>query len=57
MFGAQIAEKVLAHEVVGVGDAFFAQLGKLGAALGDNVVFVSAAAAAGVCFFSFSLIF
>ena len=40
MFGAQIPEEVLAHEVVGVGDAFFAQLGKLGAALGDDVVFV-----------------
>ena len=40
VFGAQIPEEVLAHEVVGVGDAFFAQLGKLGAALGDDVVFV-----------------
>ena len=37
---AQIAEKVLAHEVVGVGDARLAHVRELGATLGDDVVFI-----------------
>ena len=38
--GAQVPEKVLAHEIVGVGDTGFTQACELGTALGDDVVFI-----------------